>query len=69
VDRRGASLAADAFTRYQPPAGAVGDAVAKLLDSAPEQEVREDLRRFKQALPCSCSPPSARWHRRRPSLG
>jgi uncharacterized membrane protein len=36
--------------RYQPPAGRAGVLVAKLLHEEPEQQVREDLRRFKQVL-------------------
>jgi uncharacterized membrane protein len=33
---------------YQPPAGALGVAVAKLFGEEPEQQIRDDLRRFKQ---------------------
>jgi uncharacterized membrane protein len=36
--------------RYQPPAGGVGRAVAKLTGEAPLQQVGDDLRRFKQVL-------------------
>jgi uncharacterized membrane protein len=35
---------------YRTPAGAAGDMVAKLLGRSPAQEVREDLRRFKQQM-------------------
>ncbi len=35
---------------YAPPAGAVGAAAAKLLVESPEQQLQEDLRRFKQIL-------------------
>jgi uncharacterized membrane protein len=35
---------------YSPPAGAVGRVVAKLFGEEPEQQIREDLRRFKQLL-------------------
>jgi uncharacterized membrane protein len=35
---------------YAPPGGAVGRAVAKLFGEEPEQQVRDDLRRFKQVL-------------------
>jgi uncharacterized membrane protein len=35
---------------YLPPAGRVGAAVAKLFRSSPDQEIREDLRRFKQLM-------------------
>ncbi len=36
--------------QYAPPAGALGRAVAKLFGEEPEQQVRDDLRRFKQVL-------------------
>ncbi|RKN48603.1 SRPBCC family protein [Micromonospora endolithica] len=36
--------------RYVPPAGAVGRAVAALFGEEPAQQVRDDLRRFKQVL-------------------
>jgi uncharacterized membrane protein len=35
---------------YMPPAGALGAAVAKLFGEEPEQQVRDDLRRFKQVI-------------------
>jgi uncharacterized membrane protein len=35
---------------YQPPAGALGAAVAKLFGEEPQQQVKDDLRRFKQVL-------------------
>jgi uncharacterized membrane protein len=35
---------------YDPPAGRVGAAVAKLLGEDPGQQVEEDLRRFKQVM-------------------
>jgi uncharacterized membrane protein len=36
--------------RYDPPAGKLGAAAAKLFGEAPGQQVRDDLRRFKQVL-------------------
>lgn len=36
--------------RYDPPAGALGKAVATLFGREPGQEVQEDLRRFKQVM-------------------
>jgi len=36
--------------RYMPPAGRAGALVAKLFHEEPSQQVREDLRRFKQVL-------------------
>jgi uncharacterized membrane protein len=35
---------------YKPPGGPVGVAVAKLVGEEPRQQVRDDLRRFKQVL-------------------
>ncbi len=35
---------------YEPPAGKVGAAIAKLLGEEPDIQVREDLRRFKQVM-------------------
>ncbi|MBV9870066.1 MAG: SRPBCC family protein [Frankiaceae bacterium] len=35
---------------YQPPAGPVGVAIAKLTGEEPEQQISEDLRRLKQVL-------------------
>ena len=39
--------------RYEPPAGALGTAVAKLFGEEPSQQVAEDLRRFKQVMEMS----------------
>lgn len=36
--------------RYSPPAGPLGAWVARLFGEEPEQQIREDLRRFKQVL-------------------
>lgn len=36
--------------KYEPPAGAVGAAFAKLFDQEPSQQIAGDLRRFKQVL-------------------
>lgn len=35
---------------YNPPAGAVGDVIAKLFGEAPEQQLGDDLRRFKMLM-------------------
>jgi uncharacterized membrane protein len=35
---------------YSPPAGAVGRGIARLFGEEPEQQIREDLRRFKQLM-------------------
>jgi uncharacterized membrane protein len=35
---------------YEPPAGALGVVVAKLLGEEPDVQIREDLRRFKQSM-------------------
>jgi uncharacterized membrane protein len=36
--------------KYDPPAGRVGAAIARMFGEAPEQQIREDLRRFKQMM-------------------
>jgi uncharacterized membrane protein len=36
--------------RYQPPGGKVGAAFAKLFGEAPDQQIAEDMRRFKQLM-------------------
>lgn len=36
--------------KYDPPAGSVGIAIAKLFGESPEQQITEDLRRLKQLL-------------------
>jgi uncharacterized membrane protein len=36
--------------RYEPPGGAIGAAIAKLFGENPEQQIKGDLRRFKQVL-------------------
>jgi uncharacterized membrane protein len=36
--------------RYRPPGGTVGAMVARLFGQAPEQQLQEDLRRFKQLM-------------------
>jgi uncharacterized membrane protein len=36
--------------KYDPPAGKLGAVVARLFGEAPEQQIREDLRRFKQLM-------------------
>lgn len=35
---------------YDPPGGAIGAAIAKLFGEAPDQQIQEDLRRFKQVM-------------------
>lgn len=36
--------------QYNPPGGAIGAKIAKLFGEEPEQQIREDLRRFKQLM-------------------
>ncbi len=36
--------------KYDPPAGVIGAAVAKLFGEEPSQQIQEDLRRFKQLM-------------------
>jgi uncharacterized membrane protein len=50
---------------YDPPAGKVGAAVAKLLGEEPEQQVEEDLRRFKQVMEAAETPARSRKPARR----
>lgn len=45
---RGTEVAVD--LEYATPAGAVGELVAKLFGEHPEQQAKDDLRRFKQVL-------------------
>src|SRR5580765_4346954 len=45
---------------YDPPAGRVGAAVAELLGEEPEQQVEEDLRRFKQVMEAVETPARSR---------
>lgn len=35
---------------YNPPGGVVGSAIAKLFGEEPEQQIGDDLRRFKQLM-------------------
>ena len=45
---RGTEVVVD--LRYRPPGGHAGASVAKLLGEEPNQQLRDDLRRFKQVL-------------------
>lgn len=47
-DNRGTEV--KVVTEYNPPAGAVGAAIAKLFGEAPEQQLGDDLRRFKMLM-------------------
>lgn len=38
------------ITEYKPPAGAIGAAIAKLFGESPEQQLGDDLRRFKMLM-------------------
>jgi uncharacterized membrane protein len=38
------------IVEYQPPAGALGMGLARLLGAEPDQQVRDDLRRFKEMI-------------------
>jgi len=38
------------LTKYNPPAGGVGDTIAKLFGENPQQQIAEDLRRFKMLM-------------------
>jgi uncharacterized membrane protein len=45
---------------YEPPAGKVGAAVARLLGEEPSKQVEDDLRRFKQVLEAAEAPGNSR---------
>ncbi len=47
-DRRGTEV--EVTLQYEPPAGSLGAAVAKLLGEEPDSQVREDLRHFKEFM-------------------
>lgn len=42
--------------KYDPPGGTIGKIVAKLFGEAPDQQVEEDLRRFKQLMEAGETP-------------
>jgi uncharacterized membrane protein len=48
--RGGRSTEVKVVLEYEPPAGRLGAAMAKLLGEEPDAQVREDLRRFKQMM-------------------
>ncbi len=54
--------------QYEPPAGKVGSFVAWLLGNEPSQQIREDLRRFKQLLEAGEVPTTAGQPRGKQSL-
>jgi uncharacterized membrane protein len=45
--------------KYDPPTGSVGATLAKLFGEAPEQQIEEDLRRFKQQMEAGEIPTTA----------
>ena len=45
---------------YEPPAGKLGVAVAKLLGEEPSRQVKDDLRRFKQVMEAAETPGNSR---------
>jgi uncharacterized membrane protein len=47
---------------YAPPAGRFGNAIATMLGRSGDQEVREDLRRFKQRMEADEVPTAGRRH-------
>ncbi|HYG98756.1 MAG TPA: SRPBCC family protein [Terriglobales bacterium] len=56
--------------QYNPPAGIVGDALARMFGRAPDQQVREDLRHFKQLMEAGEIPTTeGQPHGRRSMLG
>jgi uncharacterized membrane protein len=56
----GSSTEVKVSLQYLPPAGVVGAAVAKLLGEAPEQQLDEDLARFKNLIETGATGASVR---------
>ena len=54
--------------QYDPPAGKLGAAVAWLLGHEPSQQIREDLRRFKQLMETGEVPTTAGQPRGKQSI-
>jgi uncharacterized membrane protein len=52
---------------YEPPAGKVGVAVARLLGEEPSKQVADDLRRLKQVMDSGDAVPPSPRRSRRPS--
>jgi uncharacterized membrane protein len=50
IRRTAPEIAICVVLNYEPPAGQVGAALARLLGEEPEQQVDEDLRRLKQLM-------------------
>lgn len=56
--------------QYNPPAGKLGNAFAYMFGRAPEQQIREDLRHFKQLIECGEIPTTeGQSHGRRSLIG
>lgn len=49
-DQAGRGTTVRVTLKYDPPGGIIGKVVAKLFGEAPDQQVEEDLRRFKQLM-------------------
>jgi uncharacterized membrane protein len=47
--------------QYQPPAGVMGAAAAKLLGESPDEQLASDLRRFKEILETGVPAGSQSW--------
>lgn len=47
---QGSGTEVKVITEYNPPGGAIGEAIAKLFGEAPEQQLGDDLRRFKMLM-------------------
>ncbi len=70
----GRGTVADVHIGYEPPGGAAGAAFAKMLGEDPRQQIRDDLRRFKQLvetgeIPTIVGQPSARHEDDREKAG
>ncbi|MBA3385034.1 MAG: DUF2892 domain-containing protein [Chthoniobacterales bacterium] len=64
----GSSTEVKVSLQYLPPAGVVGAAVAKLLGEAPEQQLDEDLARFKNLIETGATGASVRDHQHQATL-
>jgi uncharacterized membrane protein len=49
-DQAGRGTTVRVTLKYDPPGGTIGKLIAKLFGEAPDQQVEEDLRRFKQLM-------------------
>lgn len=58
----GQSTEVEITLKYDPPAGRLGSAVARLFGEAPEQQIRDDMRRFKEIVEATPAAPNRVEH-------